>query len=199
MKLTKISSAIATGALFLSLATPSFAATNTIGGNGAFSFNAINWTKNMLLVAGQSNTAVIGNSVNSNANSGNNSSVFNVGGAGAVMTGPATNNTTLVNTAGPNTMTVNGCGCVQAAPSTNTIGGNGAFSFNAINGTSNSTTVATQTNTAVMSNSVNTNANSGNNSSAFNVGGAGGVNSGPATNNTAVVNTVVGNSMTVTP
>lgn len=194
---SKVATALATGAVFLTMAGPSFAATNSISGTGAFSLNAIAKSVSKLAIFGQNNTSVFSNSIGSSANSGYNSSSFNVGGVGSVSSGPALNNTTVSNLAGSNTMTVTGCGCPVGSDAS--ISNTGAFSINSISDTNTSTTTASQNNTAVITNNVSSNANSGNNSSSFNVGGTGGVSSSSATNNTTVTNVANENSMTVTP
>ena len=76
-----------------------------IAGNGAFSFNTANLVQNHVTSMTQTNATVATNAIGSNANSGNNSSMFNTGGGSTVATSPATSNLTTVTTGGSNTIT----------------------------------------------------------------------------------------------
>lgn len=71
-----------------------------------------------------------------------------------------------------------------------TVTGNGALSANAVNSTSNQTTVVNQTNNAAVSNNVSSSASTGGNSADFNTGGNTTIKTGDA-NNTVNVSTAV--------
>lgn len=75
-----------------------------------------------------------------------------------------------------------------AFANTITVSGNGAFSENAVETTSNSTKVVNQTNNANIANNVSSNASTGGNSSNFNTGGDSVIRTGNATSNTAITN-----------
>jgi len=77
------------------------------------------------------------------------------------------------------------------------ITGNGAGSDNVVAVTNNSTTTVTQTNTAKVSNIVDTKADTGGNSANFNTGGSVTVDTGKAAVTTTVTNTLNSNSATV--
>lgn len=79
------------------------------------------------------------------------------------------------------------------------ITGNGATSVNNANVNQTSTTQVSQSNNAVVTNNVVSNANSGGNSADFNTGGQTTIVAGPAKSATNVVTAVNGNSADITP
>jgi len=185
---TKITTAIATGAILLSTVTPALAATGVgVVGNGAESTNTVNVTKNNTSTAVQSNSADISNTVSSTANSGGNTADFNTGGSSSITTGPAANAVSISNEANSNKLsTGDPCGCSD--PTQVVVKGNGAFSNNAANVTSNNNNSAYQTNTADFTNNVTNNANTGDNSGSYNTGGGTSIFTGPAKNATQIDN-----------
>jgi len=195
-KFTKITTAIATSAILLSTVAPAFAATGVgLVGNGAESNNAVNVTNNNSSTAVQTNSADISNTVSSTSNSGGNTADFNTGGGSSIVTGPATNQVGISNTANSNKLdTGNPCGCSD--PTQVSVNGNGAFSQNAANVTNNNDSSAYQTNTADFTNNVTNDANTGDNSGSYNTGGGTSIFTGPAKNATGIDNKANQNVMT---
>ncbi len=160
-----------------------------ISGNGAGSFNNANSTQNNNTALGQGNNAVVTNLVNGNANSGNNGANFNTGGTTTVVSGPAESNVSVLNAANANVASVGAAAGVGTGVGTSAlITGNGAGSQNNINLTKNNNVFANQGNSAILTNIVTSNANSGGNNANFNTGGTTAVIAGPATANAAVTN-----------
>lgn len=79
------------------------------------------------------------------------------------------------------------------------VSGNGAYSESGAAVSTTSTTAVTQSNTANITNNVDSNASTGGNDASFNTGGNTTVNTGDATNNVEVSNAVNVNDATVTP
>src|SRR5947209_6825948 len=139
---TKIITSVATSALMLATLAPMSIASAMqtdvqIGSNGAFSENGANIWQNQTTSLMQSNYSNISNSVNSNASSGGDNASFNTGGSTFVSSGPATSMVNITNRSGSNFATMpcntcNGGGSLFVG-----IGGNGAFSRNGVNVTSN--------------------------------------------------------------
>lgn len=171
MQKSKIASLIATGALLLSTATPAFAETIEISGNGSLSVNTANVNETNVTTVSQTNNAVVSNNVSSNANSGGNSANFNTGGDVNVVSGAAKSSTEVTNALNTNNAQIAPCGNCAAGEGDVKITGNGATSFNNANLNSTNTTVAGQSNNAYVANNVASNANSGNNDAGFNTGG----------------------------
>src|SRR3989344_5239897 len=194
MQFTKqVTSAIAAGALLFSMTTPVFAEEALITGNGAGSSNTVNDTTNSNTNVSQSNNAIVKNVVSSNSNSGNNSANFNTGGNTTVASGAAKSTTAVTTAVNANSAEVTPCGGCATGAGTgaggdSTISGNGAGSFNTINQTQNTNTNLGQNNNAYIKNYVSSNANSGNNSAAFNTGGNTTVASGMAESLVGVLN-----------
>lgn len=205
MQKSKIASLIATGALLLSTATPAFAETIEISGNGATSVNTANVAEVNTTTVTQNNTAAVSNNVSSNANSGGNSANFNTGGDVNVVSGAATSNVEVTNAVNSNQAQVAPCGNCAGGAGSVKISGNGATSHNTANLTDVNATVLGQTNNAAVANNVASNANSGDNAAGFNTGGNTTVVSGPATSDAKVttaanVNTAqIGGSVAVLP
>ena len=67
-----------------------------VSGNGAGSFNGVSYNHVMMQGLTQTNFTSVFNAVGSNANSGNNSAMFNTNSGGMVVTNPATSNVQVV-------------------------------------------------------------------------------------------------------
>ena len=184
----KLMTAAAVGTTLVALIAPAtFASTNgvTIMGGGAFSHQkavVINKTHNKVM---QGNLTFAGTVVKNGANTGNNHSGFNVGGTNSINTGSATNNTTVTVGGGTNVNT-GSCGCGGADSSTVAITGGGAFSSNEVVIVNKDSSTVTQLNGTVALTSVHSHANTGDNSTGFNVGTGSSITTGDATNNTTV-------------
>lgn len=176
---TRIASAVATSALLVSMITPAFAADITVTGNGSGSVNTANVTDTNTTSVSQTNNAVVTNNVTSNSNSGGNSANFNTGGSTTVVSGPAKSTAEVTTAVNANHADVTPCNCENGGTDVK-ISGNGATSFNTANVNGANTTTVGQTNAAAVSNSVASNANSGNNGASFNTGGTTVVQSGLA-------------------
>ncbi len=190
MQFTKrVLTAAATGAiLFSSFATTAFASTTdiTISGNGSTSNNTVNVSSAQNTTAVQSNTAIVTNTVNSTSSTGNNNADANTGGDVTVRTGAASSTTNVSTTANANTANLNNCNCEG---STNvTISGNGTGSTNNATVANGNGTALFQTNAAVITNNVNNNAKTGDNSANANTGGDVTIATGGATANSTVAN-----------
>lgn len=163
----------------------------TISGNGAFSNNSADVTKNNTTTLSQSNDAHITNDITANAKTGNNDAGFNTGGTTTIRTGNAGSGVTVDNMANANLATIGGgAGSGSTGGSTITINGNGAFSQSAATLDHASTVVLSQDNTADVSNDVNANAKTGDNTASFNTGGGVAINTGSATSLADVSNAV---------
>jgi hypothetical protein len=186
---TRLTTAIATGSVLLhALAPVTFAQTTIeISGNGAGSDNSVNVTRNMTTTVNQTNNAVVKNSVEADADTGNNDANFNTGGNVTVSTGNANITANVSNNLNKNVAQVD---CCAAAGNTDVkISGNGAFSNNTVNLTQNSTTTLNQNNYAKVDNDVDADADTGDNEAGFNTGnGSVTIRTGNATVN-ATVNT----------
>lgn len=195
---TKLTSAIATGALILSMATPALAADDiTISGNGAASLNTATVNSTDTTVVTQSNNAYVSNNVSSNADSGGNSANFNTGGSTTVVSGAAQSSTNVTTAANLNSASVDPCNCQPGGAGDVTISGNGATSYNQATLNNASSTTLGQSNTAKVSNNVSGNATSGNNSASFNTGGDTVVSSGPAKSDVNVLTAANANLATI--
>lgn len=173
-----------------------FGTTAEILGNGAQSTSEINLNRNNATVLSQDNTAYVDNYIRSSANSGYNDASFNTGGFDSIVTGPATNLTSVRNLLNANTATVtNGCGCDNN--SLFKIGLNGAFSTNDINGNSNSTTSLFGTNYAGVNNDMQSKASSGYNSLSYETGGLYGISDPSVTTGSSYSQTIVDNQANV--
>lgn len=167
---TKITTAIATGAVLLSSVAPlAFASTDVeISGNGAFSDSSANVNQSNNTTVTQNNDANIRNDVNVNANTGNNNANFNTGGDTTVSTGNANSTVNVDNAVNVNKATVNSC-CSNDANVQ--ISGNGAYSNNDVNLRSDNNVRLNQDNRANVRNDVDVKANTGHNDANFNTGG----------------------------
>lgn len=157
-----------------------------VTGNGAFSTNDVTANSANNTTLNQNNNAYFSNTVNSKANTGNNNANFNTGGNTTVLTGSASNDTTIANRANANVATLpsgNGNSFGSAI-----IGGNGAASDNAVTLSNANNTTLNQNNWADIYNSVTSNSNTGNNSAKFNTGGSVLLATGNAGNSTNIDN-----------
>jgi hypothetical protein len=186
---SRLTTAIATGAVLVSALAPIASADTTINvtGNGALSNNAVSTSSNTTSVVNQTNNADISNNVNSNASTGGNSSNFNTGGQSTIRTGNATDNVSINNAANLNSVTVSNCGC-SSDPINVSVGGNGAYSSNGVSTNNTSSTFLNQNNDANYNNNVTANATSGKNDSSFDTGGGSVIVTGNASTNVSVNN-----------
>lgn len=199
---TKITTAIATGAVLAQVLSPLALADSTITGNGALSNNVVNSSTSNTTVVNQNNNASISNVVSSNSSTGGNTSDFNTNGNTTIVTGAAANNTQIVNNANLNVAHVAPCGSCGAQGGDITITGNGAASNNtvnsAVNANRNSSDInVAQNNNANVSNGISGNANTGNNSASHSTGGNVTVVTGNAVSNVAVANNLNKNQASV--
>src|ERR1700722_17881078 len=124
---SRLTTAIATGAVLINALAPLAMAdsTITVAGNGADSHSGVNVSNNSVANVTQTNVANITNNVTSNASTGGNSSSFN--------TGDANNTVNVTNAANANQANLSNCGCNGSGANV-TVGGsdpaagNGAFS-----------------------------------------------------------------------
>jgi len=187
----KFTTAIVTFSTIITLAgTPSMALASTqVGqlGNGAFSNNQATVTKTNTNTAVQTNTADITNNVTTSSNTGNNHADFNTGGNSTVETGPAVNNTEILNKANKNVLVANpGCNCDNGTQVLQAD--NGAFSGNNANVSSTNNNQLFQTNDAEFNNTVHSNSTTGNNTANFGTNGDETIITGQAKNNTGILN-----------
>lgn len=167
----------------------------TISGNGAFSDNNADVTKDNTTRLSQSNDAHITNDITANARTGNNDAGFNTGGTTTINTGNAGSGVTVDNMANANVATIGGgAGTGTTGGSSVTISGNGAFSGSTATLDHDSSVVLSQDNRARVTNDVDANARTGGNTADFNTGGGVLVKTGDATSLADVSNAVNFNS-----
>lgn len=157
-------------------------------GNGSFSDNNTALSTNNRTDANQTNSALFGNTVDSSAKTGGNSSSDNTNGNSSVVSGAAQNGVAVNNVANQNVFTGNNgaFGLGSALTLSNT--GNGSSSDNnVVDTTSNSATVG-QSNSAAFYNVITGGAFTGKNTGDFNTDGSTRIKSGDATNETGVSN-----------
>jgi len=192
---SRLTTAIATGAVLINALAPLALAdsTITVSGNGADSHSGVNISNTSVANVTQNNTANITNNVTSNASTGGNSSSFNTGGNTTIQTGNANNTVNVTNAANANQANLSNCGCNGDGTNV-TVGGsdpqtgNGAFSGNNVNVTNDNETFLNQTNAANYNNNVTVNATTGGNDSQFNTGGNSKTVTGSASNTVTVTN-----------
>jgi len=111
----KLLSALTVGALFASIATPGFAATNIkIKGNAKYSKNTVKVTNVDITHVGQNNTTLAGVLVVQAGNTGKNKIKDITGSDATIETGNVQNTATVTVTGGDNTATLsNPCGCEE--------------------------------------------------------------------------------------
>lgn len=186
---TKLTTAIATGAVLLNaLAPAAFATTITVTGNGDSSANHIDVSNNNSTEVTQSNHSNVTNNVSSTANTGGNEADRNTGGNSSVDTGDATSTVKVTTAANTNTANVTGCNC-DNSDTTVKISGNGTDSNNSIdldNGRKGNDTTVDQHNYSTVNNQISSDANTGGNGASRNTGGTSSVNTGNATSDVTV-------------
>lgn len=191
----KLTTAAITGSMLAAVLLPGTAlAANTvkIKNNGALSTNKVKVVNLSSKTVVQGNKTVATTMVSTSANTGGNKSKFNVGGTNTITTGAASNTVDVTVTGGTNTNSTDECGCAQSGESTVTISGNGALSYNKAKIVNNSSNTVIQGNATIAFTSVGAGADTGNNSTAFNVGGENTIETETATNEVTV--TVEGSS-----
>lgn len=193
----KITTAIATGAMLMTMAAPaSFAASNiTIKGNGFWSKNHVFSFSSSKKVVRQRNNTNVNTTVVSKSNTGGNKSSFNTGGSNSITTGNTTTNTTVNVAAGSNYNSGEGCCCDGEGETTVTIQGNGALSHNGALVAESCKDIVNQSNKTVVNTTIVSSSNTGGNSSNFNTGGEGNTTDTGNTSTTAGV-TVIGSANT---
>lgn len=141
-------------------------------GNGDSSDNKAKVTSENNTGLFQNNAAVFNNDVNVKSNTGKNDANSNTGGDVTVYTGDALVGTAISNSANENRAMV-GRRAGSAGAGDVTIGnsGNGVDSYNKATGVFENTTTALQNNTALISNLVSTETNTGKNNANRNTGG----------------------------
>ncbi len=177
LKSKALTSAIATGALFLNMALPTLAVTIQVTGNGEGSTNASTTQVVNTTTVVQDNTANISNNVSANSNSGGNSATGNTGGSVSVSSDSATTSVAVLNTANANVADVAGCCNTNADV---LIQGNGEDSDNGVELGLTHETSLFQKNVAKVNNDVDANATSGDNLADSNTGGDVSINAGSA-------------------
>jgi hypothetical protein len=182
---TRLTTAIATGAVLLNALAPVTYAGNqiVISGNGAGSDNTATVTQNTTSNVSQNNVANVTNTVNADARTGGNDANFNTGGNVTVGTGNANVTVNVSNDLNRNVASVN---CCQAGNTTVNISENGAFTNNTANLTQSNTTSVDQLNAANVNNNVDADARTGGNDAGYNTGGDVVIVTGNATVNASV-------------
>ncbi len=177
---TKLTTAIATGAVLLNAMAPAvFAATTIeISGNGAGSDNWATLNQTSTQNVTQNNTANVTNNVNADAKTGGNDANFNTGGTVVVDTGDAKSKVNITNDLNKNLAEVD---CCQPGNTNVTISGNGANSGNGVALGQAITTTVAQDNRAEVVNNVDADATTGYNDAIANTGGDVTVKTGNAT------------------
>jgi hypothetical protein len=191
----RILTALATGAVLLQAVAPIALAdtTLTITGNGADSHSSANLSNSSNTTVVQNNTATVNNNVQTNVSTGGNRASDNTGGNVVVDTGNAKSTVSLTTVANSNTANVSGCAACNGGNATVNISGNGSDSHNHVNLDNSSNTGVYQSNDANVNNTVNTDANTGNNDANRNTGGNVTVYTGNATSNVDVTNALNAN------
>jgi len=198
---SKLLTATAMGALIIgSLATPVFAATDTIqvSGNGSSSSNTASVHSSNDTSVVQNNKADISNHISTQADTGYNNANGNTGGSTLVATGNANSTVNVTNKANANIADLSNCGC--ATTSDLKISGNGSDSTNQVKvGTDNSLS-AFQNNNANITNDIKSQLSTGGNIASGNTsstsGGTVTVLTGDANSTTTVKNLANANVLT---
>lgn len=167
---TKVTTGLATaGVLAASFAPAAFASTDvSVVNNGALSGNHVSVSNSSSTSVSQTNVTTAVTSVSSNANTGGNSSSFNVGGGTLIDTGNATNTTNVTVSGGNNVANLpENCGCEE--DTTVDVRRNGAFSHNSVDVSNRNKTRLNQQSYTTGLTKVKTSANTGKNRSSFNV------------------------------
>lgn len=140
----------------------------TVTGNGEASTNQVSSGSTQQTTVQQTNNTNISNTVNSTANTGNNTASSNTGGNTSIASGNANTSTSVSNTGNSSTVSQS-CACVPISNST-TVTGNGEGSRNSVNYSNSTTTSVSINNVANITNNITTNANTGGNTGSGNVG-----------------------------
>ncbi len=167
---TRLTTAIATGAVLLNAMAPIALATTTIQitGNGAGSDNWTTVNQTSVTSINQTNSANVTNNVDADAKTGNNDANFNTGGTVGIMTGDAKVETNISNDLNSNAAEVD---CCNAGDTNVNITGNGADSNNGVALDQSTITAVDQSNNAYVSNNVDADAKTGGNDADSNTGG----------------------------
>lgn len=157
----------------------------SLRGNGADSVSSVQADLNNAKTIVQGNTANVANNVSSDANSGYNRANENTGGNTTVMTGNAGTRTGVTTNANSNVANLGG-GSSSGGSTNVELLGNGADSVNGASLRLDNSSRIGQTNTANVSNNVNSSADTGYNRANENTGGSVRVDTGSASTLTGV-------------
>jgi len=168
---SKLTTAIATGAVLLNALAPLALADTSldVSGNGSRSDNNINVSSNNNTTVSQNNNANVTNNVSTDIDTGHNRANDNTGGDVFVSSGNAASNVDISNSLNSNRAVVSGGN--NNGDTSVLVGGNGSRSDNTVNLNNGGSTRLTQDNTANVTNNVSTRENTGFNSANENTGG----------------------------
>lgn len=164
----QVFSVVTAGVMVANIATPAFATTIEISGNGAGADSNVAIQTTNTSTVSQNNTANVNNTVKTNADTGDNKANYNTGGNVGIQTGDAKVTANVANDLNKNIADVD---CCAAANTDVKISGNGAKSDNTVNLTNVNANTVSQNNTANVNNDVDVDANTGNNKAGLNTGG----------------------------
>jgi len=167
---TKLTTAIATGAVLLNALAPMALASTTIeiSGNGAGSDNWTTVDQTTTQAVSQNNVANVTNNVDADAKTGGNDANFNTGGTVVIDTGDAKSKVNIENDLNKNLAEVN---CCQSGNTNVEVSKNGAYSDNGVTLDQTTTTSVAQNNAANVTNNVDADAKTGYNDATKNTGG----------------------------
>ena len=163
-----VSAALSATTALLAIAPISLASSVEVTGNGAGSGNTVNLEVNRTVQIQQQNTADVRNSVDANANTGNNEANDNTGGDVSITTGNATTKVALNNQANSNLES--GVCCDDSSVNVK-VAGKGSGSDNAVNLSLNNERNVSTTNELNIDNRIEAGANTGDNEANGNTGG----------------------------
>lgn len=171
LQIKKIASAVAISALLVnSFASSAFAATTIqLSGNGTGSDNSADVDRSNTTVVTQTNNAVINNSVDADADTGNNDANDNTGGDVTIETGDADVVVDVFNKVNSNEASVENCNC--DGDTEVLIQGNGSHSENEVELEQSNLVDVFQDNYAYVKNDVDADAKTGKNDADDNTGG----------------------------
>ncbi len=165
-----IATVLSSVALFANVALPAFASTTLeITGNGADSNNTTTVSTDQQTVVAQTNTSNIVNDVTADSSTGGNKADKNTGGSVNIDTGDSKTLVTVQNSANSNIADVENCNCGTDAEVV--ISGNGADSKNKAKLNLGGSTIVAQSNDSYVSNNVDADSSTGDNSAKKNTGG----------------------------
>ncbi|OGV97221.1 hypothetical protein A2W24_04315 [Microgenomates group bacterium RBG_16_45_19] len=181
MKLTKLATAAATGAILLQAALPIFADTTLIiSSNGSDTENEVEVSNRSTTTVVQENNTQVSNQINVKAETGDNEAEDNTGGDVSIETGDAKVDVQVKNEVNSNVAEVETCG--ECAGDTEVeISGNGSGSENEVELKDMSETEVYQTNVAEILNEVKVDAKTGDNEAEDNTNGDVKIDTGDAT------------------